>query len=297
MSEAISARQKNPWLLAIRPKTLGASLAPVLVGSAIAFHEGTFSILIFVVTLIGAMLLQIESNLVNDYFDFKKGSDTKERLGPIRVTSAGLVSPEQMKRAILLVALMCILNGAILIALAGLPILIIGLVSLLCAFLYTAGPLPLAYLGLGDVFVFIFFGPVAVVGTVYAQTQNWSFSALLASLPIGVLSVAILLVNNLRDFEEDKKSAKKTIVVRFGKRFSEKLYGNCLMLPFVIVLIGQYFKYFPPMTSLVLLVFFIDRTLTRDLFKARGQEYNPLLARTAKFLVVFSFLFSIGYLQ
>ncbi len=284
-------------MLAIRPKTLGASFAPVIVGSAVAFGEGQFSPLIFLITLMGAILLQIESNLVNDYFDFKKGSDTHERLGPTRVTSAGLVTPTQMKQAITFVAILSLLNGVALILLAGLPILLIGLASLACAFLYTAGPKPLAHMGLGDLFVFLFFGPIAVMGTTFAQTQNWSLSALLASLPIGILCVAILLVNNIRDYEEDKKTLKKTIVVRFGKSFGEKLYVNCLMLPFIIVLAGQYLKYFPPMTALVLLVFFLDNKITRDLIKAKGQEYNTLLARTAKFLVVFSILFAIGYIQ
>lgn len=290
-----SSNSNNRWMLAIRPKTLPASIAPVLVGTAISHHQHSFSLLVFVLTLMGALLLQIESNLVNDYFDYKKGADTKERLGPIRVTAAGLVSPEEMKLVIFVVALLSLIVGTFLILVSGLPILFIGLASLSCAFLYTAGPKPLAYLGLGDIFVFIFFGPVAVMGTVFAQTQNWTLQSLLASLPLGILAVSILLVNNLRDFNEDTKTSKKTIVVRFGKRFAEKLYANSLMLPFILVLLGQYFGSFPAQTALVLFVFLFDRTLTPDLLKAQGTQYNLILARTAKFLFLFSVLFSAGF--
>lgn len=291
----------NVWWLAIRPKTLGAGIAPVIVGTAMSNHllqsagQG-LSLWIAFLCFAGAALLQIESNLVNDYFDFVKGSDTQNRLGPTRVTSAGLVTPKQMQLAIVIVAIMSLILGTLLIFEAGLVILAIGVVSLLFAFAYTAGPWPLAHLGLGDIFVFLFFGPVAVAGTVYAQTKTFSEVAVLASLPIGLLAVAILLVNNLRDFEEDRSTNKKTIIVRFGKKFGETFYALIIVLTPVYIFLMSLAGVFPFWCLLVGLAGLTDRQLVKDVLKANGAAYNPLLARTSKRLVIVSLLFSLGWL-
>lgn len=283
------------WLLAIRPKTLMASVAPVLAGSSIAVYEGHWSLLNGLLALFGALLLQIESNFVNDYFDWKKGSDTKSRLGPTRVTSAGLIKPRSMKRAIALVALSAVVIGALLVASAGWEILAIGIAGLLCAFLYTAGPLPLAYLGLGDVFVFIFFGVIAVTGTTFVHTGAWSETALLASIPIGLVAVAILLVNNVRDFQEDSRSQKKTLVVRLGVGFGQKAFGACVILPPVYVAALALTGTLPLKTLLTLVTLPMGASLYWQVLNLKGASLNILLAQTGKLLFLFSLFLSLGF--
>ena len=224
------------WLLAIRPKTLSAAVVPVMLGSALASHEPpAVSWWVFFCALGGAVLIQIATNLINDALDFKKGTDTAERLGPIRVTQAGLLSAETVMRA----AWVCLFGAAAcgipLVYRCGWPMLIVGLASIAAAYLYTGGPYPLAYHGLGELFVMIFFGFVAVGGTFYAHSLQLTRSALLAGFAAGALATVLLVINNLRDADNDRRSNKRTLAVRFGDRFARAEIVFFALSPFVAI--------------------------------------------------------------
>src|SRR3989338_3083227 len=189
------------WLMAFRPKTLSASIAPVFIGTAMAFGDGVYHLPTALVCLLAALTIQNGTNIANDYYDFKKGADTKERIGPIRVTQAGLIPPETVKGAFIVSFAIAVFLSILLIYRGGWPIAVIGALAILSGILYTAGPLPLGYIGLGDVLVFVFFGPVAVAGTYYVQSFEMNAAVILAGLGLGLISVAILTVNNLRDID------------------------------------------------------------------------------------------------
>lgn len=267
------------WLLAIRPKTLTASLAPVMLGTALAYRDGYFSAAYLSLTLLGALLIQIGTNLCNDYFDFYKGADTHERQGPVRVTQAGLISPAQVKLGFVLVFGLAACVGILLILRGGWPIFWIGLASLISGIAYTAGPYALAYLGLGELFVLIFFGPVAVAGTYYVQALRFSWPACLYGIALGLLSCAILAVNNLRDLEQDKKANKKTLAVRFGKKFAHFEYVFCLLVPALIAF------WLHAWAASLLLVF--------ALFYLRKSSLEQLLPQTALLLLAFAAVLSL----
>ena len=211
-----SGSNKN-WILAIRPKTLPAAAGPVIIGFALAYREGVHHFPSVILAALVALLIQAGTNMVNDYSDFKKGTDTDSRVGPVRVTQAGLISPRRMKIGMLVVLILIILFSIPLVLRGGVPILIIGVLSIISGILYTAGPFPLGYNGLGDIFVLIFFGPVATAGTYYVQTLELSQNSVLAGLGPGLLSVAILTINNLRDYDDDKATGKNTLVVLLGR--------------------------------------------------------------------------------
>lgn len=283
------------WWLAIRPRTLPAATAPVLVGTAHAYRLGGFKPLPALAALIGALLIQIVSNLANDYFDFKKGADTEERLGPTRVTQSGLISERGVLGGLALCIALALFVGLYLVWVGGWPIVAIGLVSLLCAVAYTGGPYPLGYNGLGEVFVFVFFGPVAVAGTVYVQSHAWSPTAVLAGAPIGLLCANILVVNNVRDVETDAKAGKRTLMVRFGRRFGENLYAADLLLATLLLAAyavgtGAYFA------LLGIPVLFLARPLLRDLKELRGKPLNRILGLTAHLELRFALAMSLGIL-
>ena len=204
------------WMHAIRPKTLFASIAPILVGSAVARHEDGFHLLAALVSLIVALLLQILANLANDYFDHKRGVD-QDRVGPLRVMQAGLVTDRQMQTAIGLTIALAVAGGLYLVARGGWPILVIGLLAILCAVVYTGGPFPLGYHALGDLFVFIFFGLVGVAGSAYVQTRDLTWFAICAAIPIACLATAIIVANNLRDIESDRAAGKHTLATMLGR--------------------------------------------------------------------------------
>jgi len=206
------------WIAASRPKTLAAALVPVLTGAAIAWNDHFLRYDTTLVALFCAFAIQIGTNFANDYFDYIKGADTKERLGFTRATAAGLIKPETMKRATILTMLIAFLAGLYLVWIGGWVVLAIGLFSLLFGILYTGGPYPLGYNGLGDLFVFIFFGFVAVMGTYYVNALQWSMLSFWASIPVGALCVNILVVNNLRDVDQDRVANKRTLGVLFGER-------------------------------------------------------------------------------
>ncbi len=217
------------WIHATRPKTLPAAVAPVVMGIAIAVRDGAQHVLAAAAALAGALLIQIGTNFANDYYDGVKGTDTEDRLGPQRAVQAGLVSPRAMRLAFLLTFGLAVLVGAYLVSRGGLPILAIGVASVVCGVLYTGGPRPLGYLGLGDLLVLGFFGPVATAGTYYVQSGIWSEVALIAGLAPGLLAVGLLTVNNLRDVEGDRKAGKHTLAVRFGPNFAKAEFATCLL--------------------------------------------------------------------
>jgi 1,4-dihydroxy-2-naphthoate octaprenyltransferase len=204
------------WLLAIRPKTLPAAVSPVVVGTALAVNEGAFSPLPAAAALIGAVLIQVGANLANDYFDYVKGADVPERQGPTRVAQSGLISLSRLRLGIAVTFALTALVGAYLISIGGWPILVIGLAALLSSLAYTGGAYPIGYHGLGDLFVFMFFGVAAVCGTFYVQALSINLMTALASVPVGALTVAILVVNNLRDIETDRQTGKRTLAVIIG---------------------------------------------------------------------------------
>jgi 1,4-dihydroxy-2-naphthoate octaprenyltransferase len=284
--------------MAARPRTLGASIAPVLMGTAMALKDGGFHAPTALATLLCAILIQIEANYANDYFDFLKGADTEARVGPTRATAAGLVTPKQMRNATLIVLGLSLLLGLYLAWRGGWPILTIGVLSVIFAALYTGGPYPLGYLGLGEVFVLIFFGPVAVGGTYYVQTLEWRLLPMVAGLAPGLISCAILAVNNLRDIDEDRKTGKRTLAVRFGARFAGVEYVSCFCLgvlgvPLVLRLLdgtvpGLIF------VSVAPVVFFVSPI--QGIFHEQGEALNKRLASTGKALVLFGIMFAIGWL-
>ncbi|HEV2642031.1 MAG TPA: 1,4-dihydroxy-2-naphthoate polyprenyltransferase, partial [Candidatus Elarobacter sp.] len=221
---AVSAPAPTPtraraWLLASRPATLPAAAVPVLVGAAAAECEGAaFRPLVFVVTLLSALFIQIGTNFANDYSDFHRGADHEGRLGPLRVTQSGLLSQDAVRRGIVIAFGIAALFGGYLAWVGGWPIILIGVLSIICGIAYTGGPWPFGYHGLGDVFVFVFFGLIAVTGTAYLQAGAWSTFALVVSIPIGLLVTNILVINNLRDLPTDRAAGKHTLAVRLGEQ-------------------------------------------------------------------------------
>ncbi len=226
------------WVLASRPRTLTAAAAPVLLGTGLAAGKGGFRLGPAAAALLGALLIQIGTNLANDYYDHVRGGDTEERIGPLRVTQAGLIPPETVRNGAFLVLALALLVGVYLVVVGGWPVVIIGLASLVCAVAYTGGPFPLAYYGLGDLFVFVFFGLVAVGGTYWVQTLSFSAEALLAGAGMGALTTAILVANNLRDLETDARAGKRTLAVRLGRMGTKAEFALLLLLGFAAPLLG-----------------------------------------------------------
>lgn len=285
------------WFLAARPKTLPAGIVPVLVAGAMAYGVGGFRLLPFLAALFGSIAIQIGTNFANDLFDFKKNTDTAERIGPMRVTQAGLVSPRQIARATAITFGLAFAAGIYLVYVGGWPIVIIGLASILCGVLYTAGPYALGYLGLGDLFVFVFYGPVALAGTYYVQTLTAPIEVIVAGVPFGMISVAILVVNNLRDVDTDLKAGKNTLAVRFGRTFARVEYVTMILgaglLPAILSATGWYSKF---MFLPLMYVLFSFGTLKIIFQSTDGEKLNSMLAATGRLLIIFGILFSIGWL-
>jgi 1,4-dihydroxy-2-naphthoate octaprenyltransferase len=285
---------QSPWLLAIRPKTLPAAAAPVLVGSALAFYEGAFRLWPALACLLAALLLQIASNLANDVFDYEKGADQGERLGPTRVTQAGLLTPAQVKRGLGLVLGLAALLGIYLSRLGGWPILALGVTAILSAVAYTGGPFPLGYHGLGDLFVFIFFGLAATAGTYYLQAGALSLAAWGMGAAMGLLTVNILVVNNLRDLENDRRVGKRTLAVRLGERGARWEYLFCLMGACAIPVALWSAEVLPVWGLLPLLSLPWAFPLLRAVYSAQGRALNPILAGTGRFELLYAVFFAIG---
>jgi len=223
-------------VLASRPKTLFAAVTPVVLGTALAFADSRADFFVALAALCGALFIQIGTNFANDYWDAKKGADTGERLGPLRVTAAGLAKPGAVLAATGVAFGIAALAGVYLILVAGWPVLAIGLVSIFCGIAYTAGPFPLAYLGLGEVFSFVFFGPVAVAGTFFVQAGGVGWEAVLAGFVPGAYSVALISLNNFRDRAQDVAARKWTLAARFGENFARVEIVAFLALPAAVVL-------------------------------------------------------------
>ena len=294
MAENIKNNKLQIWLLASRPKTLPAAAAPVFVGTAVAYNSNEHNFLAALVALICSLLIQVGTNFVNDLYDFLKGADDENRVGPTRALAAGWISPTEMKRAIAITFGTTFILGLFLVYHAGWIILLIGIVSIISGYAYTAGPYPLAYNGLGDIFVFLFFGVVATVGTYYVQTLHFSWFALFASVPVGLLITNILVVNNYRDADEDKKKNKKTLAVKFGKRFALTQYFVSILLSYLmpIYIFIQFGTSLFILLPLISLPFAIKLIL--EIKKLEGKSLNKTLELTAKLSILFSFLFSIG---
>jgi 1,4-dihydroxy-2-naphthoate octaprenyltransferase len=281
-------------MLAIRPRTLPAAVAPVVVGTGLAISQDSFRLFPALAALSGALLLQIAVNLANDYFDCVKGVDGPGRLGPIRVTESGLISPQRVKAAMIASFGCAVAAGLYLIMVAGWPILAIGLASILAALAYSGGPYPLASHGLGDIFVFIFFGLVAVCGTYYVQALHLTAFAVLAAIPVGLLITSILVVNNLRDIPTDLLAGKRTLAVILGHRGSRIEYllllSGAYAMPIGLWLSGSASRWV--LLSHVSLP--IALPLVRLVWTGKGRDLNQALAGTARLAFIFSLLLSLG---
>ena len=284
------------WLLASRPKTLPAAAAPIIVGSALTYADGSFRPLIALICLLTALLLQIGSNLANDVFDYEKGTDQGERLGPTRVTQSGLLTPGEVKRGMMVVFGISAALGLYLISVGGWPILILGVAAILSAIAYTGGPYPLGYHGLGDLFVFIFFGLVAVTGTYYLQTETITPAVWWMSVAMGLLTTAILVVNDLRDIENDRLGGKKSLAIRFGERFSQMEYAACILGAYLIVAGLALGGNLPPWSLLTLLTLPLAIRLLRSVRTDRGQTLNKTLAGTGQLELFYALALAAGLL-
>ena len=285
------------WVEAARPKTLAAAFVPVLVGSSLAFSDGVFFLPASLTALFCALLIQIGTNFANDYYDFKKGADTDQRIGFTRATSTGLIHPRQMLIATYITMAMAFLTGLYLVWLAGWVILVIGLLSLLFGILYTGGPFPLGYNGLGDLFVFIFFGFVAVTGTYYVNALVWSVDSFIASVPVGALSVNILVVNNLRDIEQDKIVNKRTLGVLFGESVLKWEYTLMILLSYLVLLFFNLSLNYDLYIYIPILTLPLSAILLKEIwFLKEKSMLNNTLEKTARFMIIYGLLFSIGIL-
>lgn len=297
ISETLSRPARwQVWVLAARPKTLPAAVAPVLVGSALAAEAGAWAPAPAALCLVFALLVQISANFANDYFDFVKGADTAERTGPTRAVAAGWVRPEEMRNALALVLGLAFVAGLGLVPYGGWPLVIVGAACLVSAVAYTGGPYPIGYIGLGDLFVFVFFGLIGVAFTFYVQAGYFTWTVLLAGAGVGAATANILVVNNCRDWQTDRDAGKRTLVARFGPEFGRSQYaaqfGAALAVSPVFLLLG-----FGYAALLPLALGAWAHSLVRNLMRAKtGREYNRLLAQTGLFTAAYAAFLGAGIL-
>ncbi|HTR89836.1 MAG TPA: 1,4-dihydroxy-2-naphthoate polyprenyltransferase [Solirubrobacteraceae bacterium] len=284
------------WVMAARLRTLPAAIAPVLVGTSLALGAGHLHPLAFLAALLGAIFIQVGTNLSNDYSDARRGADTEERLGPVRVTAGGLAPPRQVLTATYVSFGLAILCGAYLVAVAGWELIAVGAASILAGVLYTGGPRPYGYEGLGEVFVFLFFGVVAVVGSYFVQVQQLPWQAFGCAVPVGLLASAILVVNNVRDIDTDRRAGKRTLAVRLGRARTRDLYTAMLATAFlsapVLWLLGMYPWLLLCWLSTPLAIALVRVVRTR----LDGPSLNGALARTGALQLLFCLLLSAGIL-
>ena len=284
------------WLLAARPKTLPVAIAPILVGSAMAWANDGFSLSAMLVAMACALLITIGTNFCNDYADFARGADTANRKGPTRVTQAGLISPEQIRMATFVVFTLATILGMYLVYRAGWIILLIGLVSIAAGILYTAGPWPFGYKGLGDLFVLVFFGPVAVGGTYYVQALEIAPHVIIVGAAPGLLATAVLLVNNIRDIEEDRRAGKMTTVVRFGRKFGIGMWVACVVIAALLPLEFVRFTGEHIWSGLTALILIPAIGILHGLVTIKdAARLNPLLGQTALLLLAHSVIFALTW--
>ena len=286
--------QVQIWLMASRPRTLPAAASPVIVGSAAAFATGHFDLLPALAALFGALLLQIGANVANDLFDFQRGADTPDRLGPTRVTSARLLTPGEVRRGMIVIFGLAVLCGLYLAFHAGWVVVAIGVLSILAALAYTGGPYPLGYHGLGEVAVFLFFGLAAVCGTYYVQALRFSWLSVWAAIPMGLLIVAILIVNNLRDAKTDRATGKMTLAARFGEEWAQREYLLVVAAAYLVPVLMWVFGAagWPVMLAWLSLPWFLP--LAREIRTLTGRPLNRVLAKTGQLTLVYGLLFSAG---
>ena len=283
------------WLLAARPRTLPAAVAPVLVGTALAVSEDVFRALPFVAALVGSVFIQIGTNLSNDYSDARRGADTEDRLGPVRVTAGGLMPPRRVLIGTYVAFGIAVAAGLYLAAVAGWELLVVGAASILAGVLYTGGPRPYGYEGLGELFVFLFFGIVAVAGSYFVQTEELRWEAFALAVPIGLLAAAILVVNNIRDIETDRRAGKRTLAVKLGRDRARTLFAVMMVLAFLVPPLLV-----PALSAWVLLALValpLAPPLVRTVAtRTDGPALNGALAGTGKLLAVYSLLLAAGVL-
>ncbi|MBU1099158.1 MAG: 1,4-dihydroxy-2-naphthoate polyprenyltransferase [Bacteroidetes bacterium] len=284
------------WVMASRPKTLLAAFVPVLVGSAIAYNDGMFQPAASTVALLCAVLIQIGTNWVNDLFDFLSGKDTDQRVGPTRVLASGLISVKEMKVGIILIFTLTFVIGLYLVYTAGWVLLLIGILSIIAGIGYTAGPYPLAYNGLGDIFVFIFFGLIGTVGTYYVQSLQVTGFVLWASIPVGALITNILVINNFRDIEEDRTSGKQTLAVKLGRRFTQIQYLIFMILSYLVLVVVFFTFKQSVFVFLPILTLPLSIKLIKMIYTLQGEALNKTLELTAKLSAIYGVLFAIGIL-
>ncbi len=299
MSTQHSALSTQPgsvhaWVLASRPQTLTVGAVPVAVGTACAFALDSMHVGPALAALAGALLIQIGTNFANDVFDFEKGADTEDRLGPVRAAQAGLLTAGQLRLGMIAAFGLAMASGVYLVTVGGWPIVAIGLASILSGIAYTGGPYPLGYHGLGDLFVLVFFGFVAVCGTAYVQLGSVPALAVWAAIPIGALATAILVVNNLRDRDTDARVGKRTLAVRLGRRAGLAEYTLLLGAAYATPVALAMAELAKPWVLLPLATFPLAVRLTRGLFRSRPEEMNPYLGGTAQLLLFFGLLFAVG---
>ena len=283
------------WLDAARPRTLPAAFAPVLVGSALAWHDGHFDARAAGLCFAFAVLVQVGTNFANDYYDFVKGADNATRVGPRRAVAAGLIAPATMRAAMLTIFAAAFATGLGLVAWGGPWLIVIGVASILCGYAYTGGPWPLGYHGLGDVFVFIFFGLVAVGATYFVQVGHVTIDVLLAAVSIGLLTANILVVNNYRDVDTDTAAGKRTLVVRFGRKFARLQFMISLQVALAIPLVFFVRGHWAWWCLLPLPLEPLGRSHVRRLRDSKSpSELIELLGDTGKLLAIYAVLFSLG---
>ncbi|MCB9881058.1 MAG: 1,4-dihydroxy-2-naphthoate polyprenyltransferase [Planctomycetes bacterium] len=283
------------WLAAARPRTLSAALCPVVLGAALAFGDDVHHPLSILAALVGATFIQIGTNFANDYFDFVKGTDDHSRIGPARATAKGWVTPKTMAIATASAFALAIVAGIYLIVRGGTPILVIGALSILSGVLYTGGPKPLGYVGLGDVFVLVFFGPIAVAGTYWVQSHTLSWAAILVGFATGFLATAILVVNNLRDRTGDARSGKRTLVVRFGEAFGRSEYVACFVLAALATGFVPLLRPDRAYAAVAVAVAIPAFVVAKHVVRIDGARLNPFLGRTAALQLLHAILLSLGW--
>jgi 1,4-dihydroxy-2-naphthoate octaprenyltransferase len=285
------------WLMAARPRTLPAAIAPVLVGTALAGYFHVFHPLRFIAALVGAIFIQVGTNLSNDYSDARRGADAEDRLGPVRVTAGGLVPPKQVLIATYLSFGVAVLAGVYLVAVAGWQLLLVGAASILAGVLYTGGPKPYGYEGLGELFVFLFFGIVAVAGSFFVQVTHLDWEAFALAIPVGLLAAGILMVNNVRDIDTDRRAGKRTLAVRLGRGQARTLFAGTVYLAFILTPITWLFGPTKPWVLLPWLTLPIAAQVVRAVRnRSDGQALNQALAQTGMLQLAFCMLLAAGLL-
>jgi 1,4-dihydroxy-2-naphthoate octaprenyltransferase len=285
------------WLMAARVRTLPAAVAPVLVGTSLAGFFGAFHPLRFLAALIGAIFIQVGTNLSNDYSDARRGADAEDRLGPVRVTAGGLVPPSRVLVATYVSFVVAVLAGVYLIVVAGWQLLLVGAASILAGVLYTGGPKPYGYEGLGEVFVFLFFGVVAVAGSFFVQVRHLDWEAFALAVPVGLIAAGILVVNNIRDIDSDRRARKRTLAVRLGRARTRVMFAAIVYLAYVLAPVTWIFGPIKPWVLLPWLTLPLAVRISAIVrTRVDGPSLNGALARTGMLQLVFCALLSAGLL-